>query len=564
MTGNATSALMLVTPWPLLGVGLAAGIGADRHARLMRRLTTGATWFALACAVLVVLTYGLGATQSVTYLSINLPAGLGVLAINIYVNALTVIMLLLVAFVGMIVARYSSTYMVGDAHEGRFHRWLGLTLGSFFTLIVAGNMWGFLISWVATSLCLHELLAFYRDRPGAVLAARKKYLLHRIADASLLVAFVLIARTLHTSQFAGITPALTAMPGPLPGTLQIASGLIVLSAILKSAQFPFHGWLIQVMEAPTPVSALMHAGIIYTGAFLILRTSPILAQVGWAGDVLVLAGLVSITAASLMMMTATNIKGSLAYSTCAQMGFMLMECGLGLYSVAVLHIIAHSVYKAHAFLSSGSVVDNFRAPSLPVASSVAAVWQAAWGLIVAALMAIGIGAGFGVGLRQQPALAVMGVILAVAMTQLLLQALNTRTTGTGGLLLRMGSLSALVCVGYFGLHMLFARLLGKSLPADRLQTDGVQKGLLALIAVVFLSLLLIQQVLPRIMRKPFWRAAYVRMALTLSPMHDHASRLVGELGRGGSSTTGRVWAFVFAFAARCVRIDGRPWIGQSA
>ena len=506
-----TNLVMLVVPWPLFVVGLVIGIGADRYPRLMRSMTTGATWFALACAVLAALTYGFGAPQSETYLSANLPAGLGELALSIYVNAFTVIMLLLVAFVGLIVARYSSTYMDGDAHEGRFHRWLSFTLGSFFTLIMAGNMWGFLISWVATSLCLHELLAFYRGRPGAVLAARKKYLLHRIADASLLAAFVLIAQALHTSQFADIAVALAAMQGPLPGTLQIAGGLIVLSAILKSAQFPSHGWLIQVMEAPTPVSALLHAGIIYTGTFLILRTSPIISQVSWTGEALILVGLVSIATASLMMITATNIKGSLAYSTCAQMGFMLVECGLGLYSIAVLHTIAHSVYKAHAFLSSGSVVDHFRAPALLVASRATAGWQVTLGLIVAVLMAIGIGAAFGVTLRQQPALMVMGVILAVAMAQLLLQGLNTRHTGTSGLMLQLGGLSALVCVAYFGLHTLFTALLGTSLPAAQLPASTVQTGLLGLIVVVFLSLLFIQQMLPRLAQSPFWQAAYVHL-----------------------------------------------------
>ena len=506
-----TSTLMLVVPWPLLVFGLVVGIGADRHARLMRHLTTGAAWFALACAVLAALTYGLGAIQSETYLSVNLPASLGVLAISVYVNALTVIILLLVTFVGVIVSRYSSTYMDGDAHEGRYHRWLSLTLGSFLALIVTGNMWGFLIASVATSVCLNELLGFYRDRPGAVLASRKKSMFSKIADASMLTAFVLIAHTLHTSQFADIAPALAAMHGPLPEALQIASGLIVLSAVLKSAQFPFHGWLIQVMEAPTPVSALLHAGIIYTGAFLILRMIPIMSQVDWAGDALILVGLVSIAAASLMMMTGTNIKGSLAYSTCAQMGFMLMECGLGLYSLAVLHIVSHSVYKAHAFLASGSVVDNFRVPALPDVFSAATAWQAVLGLIVAALMTIGIGAGFGVALQQQPTLIAMGVILTVAITQLLLQALNTRNTGTSGLLLWMGGLSALVCTAYFGLHMLFTALLGTSLPTAQLPAGAVQNGLVGLIVVVFLGLLFIQQMLSRNLRKPFWQAIYVHL-----------------------------------------------------
>ena len=510
MAGTTTSALMLVLPWPLLAAGLIIGIRADQHVRLMRRLATGATYLALACSISAALTYSLGATQSVIYFSRRLPAGLGVLAVSTYVNALTVMMVLLVAFVGTIVVRYSSTYMDGDAHEGRFHRWLTLTLGSFFTLIVAGNTWGFFVSWIATSLCLHELLAFYRNRPGAVLAARKKYLLHRVADASLLAAFVLIAHALHTSQFADITPALAAMHGPLPGTLQIATGLIVLSAILKSAQFPSHGWLIQVMEAPTPVSALMHAGVIYTGAFLLLRTSPIVSAAHWAGNTLILVGLISLTSASLMMMAATNIKGSLAYSTCAQMGFMLMECGLGLYSIAVLHIIAHSVYKAHAFLSSGSVVDNFRAPAVLSPSS-ASVWRAVLGLVVATLIALSIGVGFGAMAQRQPALLVMGVILAVAMTQLLLQALNARKTGTGGLLLRMASLSTLLCTAYFGLHMLFTRMLGASLPAEPLKADGTRQGMLGVIVVVFLGLLFVQQALPRMSKTRFWQAVYVHV-----------------------------------------------------
>ncbi len=526
MISPMASTLMLLAPWPLLAAGVVIGIGADHHPRLMRSVTVGAAWFALIFAVLAAVAYGLGATQSMTYLGVPLPMRLGALAISVDVNVLTVIMLLLVAFVGMIVARYSKTYMDGDDHEGRFHRWLALTLGSFLTLIVAGNIWGFWVSWVTTSLCLHELLAFYRGRPGAVLAARKKYLLHRIADISLLAAFVLIAHALHTAQWAGLAPALAHMSGSLPEALDVAGGLIVLSAILKSAQFPSHGWLIQVMEAPTPVSALLHAGIIYTGAFLILRASSVISSIGWAGEILVVTGLVSIVVASLTMMTITNIKGALAYSTCAQMGFMLMECGLGLYSIAVLHIIAHSVYKAHAFLSSGSIVEHFRTPALAI-STTASLWRAVLGLGVTVLMVFGIGAGFGVALPQQPALIVMAAILAVGMTQLLLQGLNARTTGTGGLLLRVGALSALVCAAYFGLHMGFVHLLGTSVPADPRYADVIQKGLLGLIAVAFLALLLIQQLLPRLSQTAFWQAAYVHFYSGL-----YADGMLTELVRG--------------------------------
>lgn len=526
MTSHMASTLMLLAPWPLLAAGVVIGVGADHHPRVMRNMTLGAAWFALSCAVLAAVAYGLGATESATYLRIPLPMQLGALAISIDLNVLTVIMLLLVAFVGMIVARYSKTYMDGDSHEGRFHRWLALTLGSFLTLIVTGNVWGFWVSWVATSLCLHELLAFYRGRPGAVLAARKKYLLHRIADISLFAAFVLIVRTLHTSQWAGIASGLVSLSGSLPHTLEAASGLIILSAILKSAQFPSHGWLIQVMEAPTPVSALLHAGIIYTGAFLILRASPLVSSTGWAGDILVLTGLISIVAASLTMMTMTNIKGALAYSTCAQMGFMVMECGLGLYSIAVLHIIAHSVYKAHAFLSSGSVVEHFRAPVLNGADG-ASLWQTLIGLTVAGLMVLGVGAGFGVALWREPALIVMAGILAVGVTQLLLNGLRPHPTGTGALLLRVAALSAAVCVAYFGLHLGFVHLLGTSVLQDPARTDVVKKVLLGLIAAAFVALLLIQQLLPRLSRTAFWQAAYVHFYSGL-----YADSMLTEFVRG--------------------------------
>ncbi len=505
LLNSITSVFMLILPVPLFVVGL----GSDRHPRRIREFSKGAAWFALTCAIWVAVAYSLGMLPPTTYTPWHLPTGFGYSWFRVDVNALTVMMLLLVALVGMIVARYSYTYLEGDTHEGRFHRWLSLTLGSFFMLILAGNIWEFFGFWVVTSLCLHKLLAFYPERPSAVLAARQKFLFHRIADASLLAALILIVRTLHTSQFVGIAPTLSAIHGPLPESLQIASGLIVLSAILKSAQFPFHGWLIQVMEAPTPVSALLHAGIIYTGAFLTLRMVPIMSRVQWAGDVLILMGLLSLTVASLMMMTATNIKGSLAYSTCAQMGFMLMECGLGLYSLALLHIVSHAVYKAHAFLASGSVVDHFRAPVLPVVPRITTGWQVIRSLTVAAPIVIGTAAIFGVSLPQQSALVVMGIILTVAISQLLLQALNMGKISASRLLLTVIGLSALVSTAYFGLDRLFTALFRASLSSAQGPVGVVQDGLLALITAVFVGLLLVQQMLPRILKQPFWQATYV-------------------------------------------------------
>lgn len=542
---SLTSAVILALPGPLLLTGVIVGVGADRHARLVRRSTTMSATFAFLCALVAAVGYASGMHGSKTYASIALPGNLGSLALSVYADPLTIIMLLLVTFVGLIVARYSATYMVGDEHEGRFHRRLSLTLASFLALIMTSNLWGFVIAAFATTAFLQQLLAFYKQRPAAVLAARKKAIFSGVANVSMLAAFVLVAVTLHTSDFGSLRAALAHDHGALPPVLEVAAGLVALSAVLKSAQFPTHGWLIQVMEAPTPVSALLHAGIIYTGTFLILRMSPLMSRIGWTGEALILFGLASIVAGSTMMMTATAIKASLAYSTLAQMGFMLMECGLGLYSIAVLHIVSHSLYKAHAFLASGGVVDNFREPALPSVFNAGSLRRALLGLVAAVGMTFGIGSAFGVAIDRQPAVFTLGIIVALAVTHLLLQALNVRGSGTSGLALLIGGLSAAVITAYFGLHRVFAILLAPSLPSAHVPSGIAEDILLAVIVAVFLGLLTVQQLLPRIMEKPMWRAAYVHLYnglyvdLVLTRMLFRNSG-IGQLGRVGVITDGQL------------------------
>lgn len=514
MSNTAASVVpvvLLALPGPLLLSGLLVGIGADSHPRLMRRTTELGAIYALLSALVAAAGYAFGRHRSETFLSVALPAHLGSAALSVYVDPLTVVMALLVTFVGLVVSRYSASYMQGEEHEGRFHRWLSFTLASFLTLIMTSNFWGFIVASFATTMFLRRLLAFYGQRPGAVIAARKKSIFSQLANVSMLVAFVLVAVTLHTSDFGGLRSALGALGHGLPPALQVAAGLVALSAVLKSAQFPTHGWLIQVMEAPTPVSALLHAGIIYTGTFFVLRMSPLMAQVGWTGSALIVVGLTSIVAGSTMMMTETAIKASLAYSTLAQMGFMLMECGLGVYSVAVLHIVSHSVYKAHAFLSSGSVVDNFREPSLPAVFDAGSVRRALLGLVVAVGMTLGIGWAFGVLVERQPAVFALGLIVALAVTHLLLQAINIRGSGTRGLVPWMVGASAGVVTAYFALHRAFGALLAPSLPSAKVPSGVAEDVLLSVIVAAFVGLLALQQMLPRIMAKPAWRAVYVHL-----------------------------------------------------
>ncbi len=484
-------ALVLFAPALLWVVGLTPAGLANARPRLMSRMNIGAAWLAFASALAAALAQLFDTPRTWTLFSLALPGDIGAFSLSTYVNSVTVIMLLLVSFVGAIVSRYARNYLDGDANQGRFHKWLTLTLASILTLIVSGNLLMFSLAWIATSLCLHQLLMFYRERPAAVLSAHKKFIASRIGDASLLLAIFLIGSTLHTLEFNEIFEHMAAMEGTLPAGLQAASLLIVVSAALKSAQFPLHGWLIQVMEAPTPVSALLHAGIVNAGAFLVIRMSPIMSHSGTAMAALAIIGLVTLTLASLVMLTQTSIKVSLAWSTTAQMGFMLLECGLGLYSLAMLHLVAHSLYKAHAFLASGSGVDAFRAPVIRYESKGFPFGQLLLALIIAGAMTVGVGAAFGVTWQQQPALIAAGTIVAIAVSQLMLQ--TATLLGNAAALLRAVGLSAVVSVAYFILHELFDHALAGSVLPLRDAAGAFLSVLVPLTIAAFVGLLLMQQ-----------------------------------------------------------------------
>ncbi|MHB1566730.1 MAG: NADH-quinone oxidoreductase subunit L [Acidiferrobacter sp.] len=503
-------ALVFVIPLLFWIAGILGSFFLSGQARLMTRLSTGVAGVSFLCAAFATLLYAVGGkTLTVTPLSWALPGDIGALALSIYINPVTVVMLSLVSFVGFVVSRYTRNYLHGEKYQARFYTWLNFTLASILTLIVSGNMLMFVLAWIATSLCLHHLLVFYPERPGAILAARKKFIVSRVGEISLLIAVWLIGSTLHTMEFGAVFRDMAAMRGPLPPMLQWASWFIVLTAALKSAQFPFQGWLIQVMEAPTPVSALLHAGIVNAGAFLIVRMSPIMAQAVSASDGLAIIGLMTIAAAGLIMLTQTSIKVFLAWTTTAQMGFMLLECGLGLYSLAMLHLVTHSLYKAHAFLSSGSGADVYRAPAVSLAQPLPAFWQ--WGVVLAfaALMTMGIGTVFGVDPQRQPALLALGVIVAVAMTQLLLQSFKT---GMGAAFIgRTAGLTALVGTAYFSLDAVFHFMLAASFPVVRMVNGPAQFPVIGLVMFVFLAMFLIQQSIPSLTKTPWARRVYVHL-----------------------------------------------------
>jgi len=266
-------------------------------------------------------------------------------------------MAVLVGLLGWIIVRYSRTYLDGEPGQENYVFALMMVLMAVAILVLSRNLAVILIAWSATSLALHKLLTFYPERPGAMLAAHKKFIVSRLAELCIGGALTLFYLAHHSLSLSRIN-ALGTLQGPQGWMIQAAMLLVVAAVILKAAQLPFHGWLIQVMEAPTPVSALLHAGVVNIGGFILIRLAPLLAVSEAARTVLLVAGTSTAILAGLAMMTRVDIKTRLAWSTCAQMGFMLLECGLGLFPLAFLHLVAHSLYKAYGFLSAGESVNR--------------------------------------------------------------------------------------------------------------------------------------------------------------------------------------------------------------
>lgn len=416
-------------------------------------------------------------------------AGTHGFGLSIRLDIVSAVMLLLVTFVGWVVARFSLTYLDGEVRQGRFMAWLCLTLASVLTLVVAGNLVLLVAAWSLTSLGLTRLLLFYPDRPAARRVARKKFIVARLSDTMLVAAAVLLAWSFGTGDIATIDAMARAGGGG--GVVTLAALLLAVAALLKSAQFPVHGWLTEVMEAPTPVSALLHAGMINAGGFLLIRFADVLVQSPGALAALVMVGGFTAVFGGLVMLTQPAVKTSLAWSTVAQMGFMTMQCGLALFPLALLHIVAHSLYKAHAFLSSGGAVERiaaFRRPGAVAVPNPAAVGRA----FLIALAIYGIIGGAAAALIGQSAQALaLGAILIFGIAYLLAQGLAD--AAPRALTRRLVVLATAAAVGYFALHLSAEWLLDGSVPSP--PVPGPLEWVLIVLAVVSFGAVAVAQAL---------------------------------------------------------------------
>ncbi|QNR24595.1 proton-conducting transporter transmembrane domain-containing protein [Croceimicrobium hydrocarbonivorans] len=348
MTAILLTAILL-SPILNLGIGF---FYAPKNPKLPNSLTIRSSILGLSMASLaLVWVYVQGPMESALF-------GFADLGFSIRVDRLNSLLLFMINLIAFIVFRYSRNYMDGDSREGAFSAKLALTVALIQFFVLSGNLLLLALSWTGTSMALQRLLLFYGHRERARLAARKKFVVARIADILLISALALIYSEFHTAQLSAIFSQLEA--GAWSAQLNAAAILMVLAAALKAVQIPFHSWLLEVMETPTPVSALLHAGLINAGPYLIIRFSPLISGTEAASLLLLSIGALSALYGTAVAPTQPAIKTSLAYSTIGHMGFSLMLSGLGLYSAALLHLMAHSFYKAHSFLSSGSQIDRYR------------------------------------------------------------------------------------------------------------------------------------------------------------------------------------------------------------
>ncbi len=274
--------------------------------------------------------------------------------LRIVVDPLSVMMMLIVSGVGMLIVLYSIGYMDGDDEERRYFAYMALFVFSMLLLVQGGNLLMLLVGWGLVGLSSYLLIGFWHQRPEAVSAAKKAFVMNAIGDATMALALFLLIQKTGSLNFEQV---FTAAPSFSNWTANLVALGLLGGAVAKSAQLPLHTWLPDAMEGPTPVSALIHAATMVTaGVYLIVRTAPLFEQ---APKVLELAaglGAATLLLAGLIALVQVDIKRVIAYSTMSQIGYMFLGAGIGAYPDAMFHLMTHAFFKALLFLAAGIVI----------------------------------------------------------------------------------------------------------------------------------------------------------------------------------------------------------------
>ncbi|MDX6386271.1 MAG: NADH-quinone oxidoreductase subunit [Gaiellaceae bacterium] len=275
---------------------------------------------------------------------------------EILIDPLSVMMMLIVSGVGALIVAYSIGYMEGDGEERRYFAYMSLFVFSMLLLVQGGNLLLLLAGWGMVGLSSYLLIGFWHERPSAIAAAKKAFVMNAVGDATMALALFLLIKKAGSVEF-GI------LGGQYSSTVVnlVALGLLG-GAVAKSAQLPLQTWLPDAMEGPTPVSALIHAATMVTaGVYLIVRTHAIFEQAPKVADLAAGLGAGTLLLAGLIALVQVDIKRVIAYSTRSQIGYMFLGVGLGSYASGMFHLMTHAFFKALLFMAAGIVIHSLTA-----------------------------------------------------------------------------------------------------------------------------------------------------------------------------------------------------------
>jgi NADH-quinone oxidoreductase subunit L len=362
---------VLLVPLLPLAAALLVLVGSDQSRRARARFAAIPIGAAFLSAIV---TLYLVATQGPIAIRFYDPQSVGLFALPVgfYIDRLSAVMMVLISGVGTIIYIYSVGHMYQDPYERRYLTLIGFTTFVLLCMVSSANLLMLFIFWQLLSYLLY-VLAHNHAHAGTLEGAARTFTFLRIGDIAFLAGILLAYSLYGTLEFQGLfaqAAISSATVSPLPG-IELSGAtavtlLLFIGGMSKSAQFPFFIWLPRSLYAPTPVHALLHAGIINAGGFLINRLAPLFGMSSTTLHTAFIIGTLTAILGATMMLTQNDIKKTLGFSTIGQMGYMIMECGLGAFALAVFHLIAHGLFKATVFLNCGNVIHKARLePHLP-------------------------------------------------------------------------------------------------------------------------------------------------------------------------------------------------------
>lgn len=275
-------------------------------------------------------------------------------------DQLSMVFVLLITIVGALIHVYSLGYMSHDPDRRKFFGFLNLFVAAMLLLVLANNYLLMYVGWEGVGLASYLLIGFWQHKPSAAAAAKKAFIINRVGDVGLSLAIMVMFVTFGSVSFQDVFGS---SGQASEGTLTAIGLLLLLAACGKSAQFPLQAWLLDAMEGPTPVSALIHAATMVTaGVYLITRSNAIFDAAAWAATAVVVVGVITMFMGAIIGCAKDDIKKSLAGSTMSQIGYMVLAAGLGPvgYVFAIFHLLTHGVFKAGLFLGAGSVMHGMK------------------------------------------------------------------------------------------------------------------------------------------------------------------------------------------------------------